>query len=101
MTPATMFAVLSLLLRAAVTSENLAVDGDLDHGYVACDDHNCNLTCDSGWINNGTYKIRAKENDFSELSCVEPATLVIAGYGAKPDPSSSGRFDDNYQTSWC
>ena len=99
MTTATMLALLSLLLRVASARDSLAVDIDLDHGYVACDDHYCYLTCDSGWINNGTYKIRADQNDFSELSCVEPATLVIAGYGAKPDPSSSGRFDDKFKTS--
>ena len=64
---------------------------DVDHGSVECDDLFCYLSCDHGWVNNGSYRLTVEEDDNHDLACVEPATLVIAGYSTKPDPSSSGR----------
>ena len=63
----------------------------VDHGSVECDDLFCYLSCDSGWVNNGSYRFPVEEDDNHDLACVEPASLVIAGYSTKPDPGSSGR----------
>ena len=72
----------------------LAGDGvDVLHGHVECGDQFCYLTCDGGWVNKGSYRIPVEEDDWQGLACVEPATLVIAGYSTKPDTDTSGRWD--------
>ena len=50
------------------------------------------LQCDPGWVNNGSYRVEEEEAGQDVLECVEPATLVIAGYSTKPEAASSGRI---------
>ena len=79
--------LLSLLNPGLLAGDAVVVD----HGSVECDNQFCYLTCDHGWVNNGSYRIPVVEDDINSLACVEPATLVIAGYSSKPDPGTSGR----------
>ena len=85
---------LSLLVQTFLGTVLLAEDvTDVLHGSVECGDQFCYLTCDGGWVNNGSYRVPVGEDDLQELAWGEPATLVIAGYSTKPDPDTSGRLD--------
>ena len=81
-------AILLIIVLTVLQPALLAVD--VLHGSVECDDQYCYLSCDGGWVTNGTYKVPMDENQ-EQLACVEPATLVIAGYSTKPDADTSGR----------